>query len=169
MDLSNPRSRGRKNARRSNPKAVFFVFLALVLGSFGGLVFAATFVAGGVDKSGYTQDHGLSRSGIVTSVTSQGGRAPSSDVEVRLTEPVNGQVATTAHFHPITSLKPGAAVQVLVDPQDPSYAEFPGHRYIQSYVAQVIAVTFLVSLAFSAFGAAWWGRVWYRQRRRMAG
>lgn len=169
MDLSNPRSRGRRTARRSNPKGVFFICLAIALGSVGGLIFVATFVAGGVNKSGYTQDHGLPRSGIVTSVTNYEGRDPASDVGVRLAEPVNGQVATTAHIHPVTSLKTGAAVQVLVDPQDPGYAEFPGHRYIESYVDQVAAGALLACIAFNAFGAAWWGRVWYRQRHRMAG
>lgn len=165
VDLSYSRSKGRKNVGRGNPKMVFFICLVLLICSFGGLMLMATVVAGGANKSGYTQAHGLSRSGIVTGVTNNEGRVPSSDVGVRLAQPVDGQTTTTAHVAPVTSLKVGAAVRVLVDPQDPGYAEFPGERYIQSYVAQVGAAAMLVTIAFFAFAAAWWGRIWYRQRR----
>jgi hypothetical protein len=151
---------------RQNPKAVFFISLALALGSFGFLMLTATVVAAKASKSGYTQAHGLPRSGIVTSVANHEGKAPFADVGVRLGEPVNGQAVTTAHVRPITSLKPGAAVRVLVDPKDPRYAEFPGQRYTQESAAQVPAATFLACFAFFAFAAAWWGRVWYRQRQR---
>jgi hypothetical protein len=167
MDMSNvSRNRGRKNPRRQNPKVVFFISLALALGSFAGLMLAATVVAAAVSKSGYTQAHGLLRSGIVTSVTNHEGKADSADVGVRLREPVNGQAATTAHVPAVTSLKPGAAVRVLVDPKDPGYAEFPGQRYTQKSAAQVEAAASLACLAFFTFVAAWWGRVWYRQRKR---
>jgi hypothetical protein len=166
MGISTPRNRGRRNARRQNPKVVFFISLALALGSFGSLMFTATVVAAAVSKSGYTQAHGLLRSGIVTSVTNHEGKDPSADVGVRLGEPVNGKAATTAHVHPLTSLKPGAAVRVLVDPKDPGYAEFPGQRYTQKSVAQVGAATFLACFAFFAFVAARWGRMWCRQRKR---
>lgn len=166
MAISTPRNRGRKNTRRQNPKVVFFISLALALGSFGSLMFTATVVAAAASKSGYTQAHGLLRSGIVTSVTNYEGKDPSADIGVRLGEPVNGQAATTAHVHPLTSLKPGAAVRVLVDPKDPGYAEFPGQRYTQKSVAQVSAAAFLACFAFFAFIAARGGRMWYRQRKR---
>ena len=126
----------------------------------------ATVVANAASKSGYTQAHGLPRSGIVTTVANHDGKDPSADVGVRLAEPVNGQTATTAHVHPLTSLKPGAAVRVLVDPKDPGYAEFPGKRYTLESAAQVGAATFLVTFAFFTFMAARWGLVWYRQRKR---
>jgi hypothetical protein len=74
---------------------------------------------------------------------------------------------TIAHVHPLTSMKPGAVVQVLVDPKDPSYAEFPGKRYIQESAAQVAPATFLACFAFFAFVAAWWGRMCYRQRKQI--
>ena len=147
---------------------VFFICLAFVLCSFGGLIYTATVVAATVSKSGYTQAHGLPRSGIVTSVTNHHDRVGSADVGVRLGEPVNGQAVTTAHLHSLTSLEPGAAVRVLVDPKDPGYAEFPGQRYAQNSEAQAGAITFLACLAFFSFAAAWWGRVWYRQHKRSA-
>lgn len=162
--LAGQRTQARKRAR--NPGAVFLIGLALTLGSVGGLLFTATVVNAAASKSGNTQAHGLLRSGTVTSVTNHETRDPSSDVGVRLEEPVNGRATTTAHVRPITSLKLGAAVQVLVDPQDPGYAEFPGHRYVQNAVAQVAAALFLACIAFFAFVTARWGRVWLRQHRR---
>jgi hypothetical protein len=166
VDTSNSRNRGRKKAKRQNPKMMFFINLALALGCFGALILTATVVAGAVNKSGYTQAHGLPRSGIVTSLTNYDGKDPSSEVRVRLEEPVNGQAVTTAHIRPVTSLKPGATVRVLVDPKDPGYAEFSGHRYQSNSVARVSAAASLAFIALFAFTAAWWGRVWYRQRKR---
>lgn len=145
---------------------VFFICLALALGSFGALMFTATVVVGAANKSGYTQAHGLLRSGIVTSVTNHEGRGASSDVGVRLEEPVDGHTVTTAYFSPLTPLKPGAAVRVLVDPNDPGYAEFPGHRFESNSLAQISAAAFLAGIGFFTFAAVWWGRAWYRQRKR---
>ncbi len=142
------------------------MWLTFALLSLGGLMFVATVVSAAANRSGYTQAHGLPRSGIVTSVANHTGKGSSADVGVRLGEPVDGQAATTAHLPSVTSLKPGMAVRVLVDPRDPSYAEFPGQRYIQKVTAQVGAAFFLASLAVFAFLAAWWGRVWLRQRQR---
>lgn len=169
MSDSNFHRGGRKNARRQNPRVVFFICLVLALLSFGGLIFTATVVAAAASKSGYTQAHGLQRSGIVTSVANHSGRGASADVGVRLEEPVDGQAATTAHLPTVTSLKPGMAVRILVDPKDPRYAEFPGQRYVQKLAAQVGAAASLAVLAFFAFGAAWSGRAWHRQHKRAKG
>lgn len=145
---------------------VVLICLVIALGCAGSLVFIDTNFAAAVDQSGYTQAHGLLRSGTVTSVTNHQTKSPSSDLGVRLDQPVDGQVTTTAHVSPITSLTPGATVRVLVDPQNPSYAEFPGQRYIQQSSLDVATIALAVCLAFFVLTAAWWGRVWYRQRRR---
>jgi hypothetical protein len=167
MGKSNFWTGGRKGARRpTTPRQWFFTWLACALLSFAGLVFVATVVSAAANKSGYTQAHGLPRSGIVTSVANQTGKSPSADVGVRLRDPVDGQAATTAHLPSVTSLKPGMTVRVLVDPQDPSYAEFPGRRYIPKLTAQMGAAVFLASIAVFAFLASWSGRVWLRQRQR---
>jgi hypothetical protein len=153
--------------RPTMPRQWFFTWLAFAVLSFGGLVLVATVVSAAANKSGYTQAHGLLRSGIVTTVANHIGRGGSSaDVGVRLAEPVDGRAATTAHLPSVTSLKPGMTVRVLIDPQDPSYAEFPGQRYIPKATAQLGAAISLASLAVFAFLAAWWGRVWLRQRQR---
>lgn len=167
MNTYNSRNTGRKTSGRRNPKMVFFICLAATLGCFGALIYTATVLAGAANESAYTQAHGLSRSGTVISVTNYNGRDQSSDVQVRLEVPVDGQTVTTAHLPALTSLKPGAATQVLVDPKDPGYAEFPGHRYTPSSTAQVSAVAMLACIAFFAFSAAWWGRMWFRQRKSM--
>lgn len=161
MDTSNSRTKGRKQARRQNPREIFFIWLVLTLGCVSGLIS----VISGVNKSGYTQAHGQSRSGIVTSVTNHHGKASSADVGVRLEEPVNGHAVTTVQIHALTSLKPGAAVRVLVDPKDPGYAEFPGHRYKTTASGVVLVLLLLPCTAIFALAAAWWGWVWYRQRK----
>jgi hypothetical protein len=140
---------------------MFFILLALTLGCVGGLLS----VIAGVNKSGYTQAHGLSRSGIVTSVTNYEGKGRSSSVGVRLEEPVNGLAVTTVKYRDLTSLKPGAEVRVLVDPKDPGYAEFPGHPYETKVAGVVLVVLLLPCAALCALAAVWWGGVWYRQRK----
>jgi hypothetical protein len=158
---------GRKGARRpATPRQWFFMWLTCALLTFGCLMFVATVVSAAANKSGYTQAHGLPRSGFVTSVANHVGRGSSADVGVRLGEPVDGQAATTAHLPSVTSLKPGMTVRVLVDPRDPSYAEFPGQRYVPKATAQLGAAFFLASFAVCVSFAAWWGRVWLRQRQR---
>jgi hypothetical protein len=166
---SNLHRRGRQRTRRQNPKVVFFICLAFVLLSFAGLMYVATVVAAAASKSGYTQAHGLQRTGIVTSVSNHSGKGSSADVGVRLEEPVDGQATTTAHLPNVTSLKPGAVVRVLVDPKDTGYAEFPGQRYVQKVAAQVGAAASLAFLAFWAFWAARYGRAWHRARKRTEG
>jgi hypothetical protein len=167
MGKSNFRTGGRKGAGRpSTPRQWFFLCLACALFSFAGLMYVATVVSAAASKSGYTQAHGLPRSGIVTSVANHTGKSSSADVGVRLGEPVDGQAATTAHLPSVTSLKPGMTVRVLVDPRDPSYAEFPGQRYVPKIQAQLDAAIFLAMFVVCVFLAAWWGRVLLRQRQR---
>ncbi|WP_328461695.1 hypothetical protein OG896_33825 [Streptomyces sp. NBC_00669] len=167
MNKSGSRNRGGKNTRRGNPKMVFLMSLVLALGSLGALIFVPKVAAEAVGKSGYTQAHGLARSGIVTRVTNHHGKVPFADIEVRLGEPVDGQATTTVHDPSLTSLKPGAAVRVLVDPKGPGYAEFPGRRFNGNSTSQQDAVRLLllVCCAAFAFTAAWWGREWYRDHK----
>jgi hypothetical protein len=114
------------------------------------------------DKSAYTQAHGVSRNGIVTSVTNSGGRTRFSEVAVRL----DAQATTTAHVEPVTSLKPGATVRVLVDPQDPGYAEFPGQPFSPTFPVLVTVLIIVGLLAIAGFVAPRFGLAWLRQRRK---
>jgi hypothetical protein len=159
----------RSRSRRQNPKALFFICLAFCIAWFAALMIVSTVLAGTANKSSYTQAHGLSRDGTVTSVHDYDGRDASTDLGVRLAEPVGGQPATTAHVRGISSLKADAAVRVLVDPQDPGYAELPGQPYTPKSSAQVAAAFSLVMIALFVFATAWSGRAWYRQRKRLDG
>jgi len=115
------------------------------------------------DRSAYTQAHGLMRSGIVTSVANQGHGG--ADVGVRLTEPVAGHATTTAHVPAKVSLSPGAAVQVLVDPQDPGYAELPRQQFVLKSAIQLVVIIGVVLSAGFIFGTVMAGRAWRRQSR----
>jgi hypothetical protein len=161
VDTSNPRTERRKQAERQRSRKMFFILLALTAGCVSGLLS----VIAEVNKSSYTQAHGLSRSGIVTSVTNYDGKGRSSDIGVRLEEPVNGRAVTTVQYDDLTSLKPGAAVRVLVDPKNPGYAEFPGHPTNTKVYGVVLVVLILPCALLFALATAWWGGVWYRQRK----
>lgn len=80
-------------------------------------------------QSSYTQAHGVRRAARVISETTGTAKQPNSALTVRLGEPVNGHDTTTVHFHGTTAYSPGALVAIVVDPQDPGYAEFPGAPY----------------------------------------
>jgi hypothetical protein len=157
-----------KARQKPNPRLLFFLCLGLMLLSLGSFaVILATLVVP-FDKSAYTQAHGLLQSGIVTSVANQEGRTDSADVGVRLARPVGGQPTTTAHVPTRVSLSPGAAVQVLVDPQDPGYAELPHQPYTLKSSAQVGAIVGLVLIAASTAGTVVSAWAWRRQRRGQA-
>ena len=111
-----------------------------------------------------TQTHGPLRSGIVTTVTTEG-KGNASDLGIRLRAPADGQTTATIRTLPVTSLKPGATVQVLVDPQDPGYAEFPGQPGTEQSLSLAFPLIFLMPFMVMVFGAIWTGRAWLRQRR----
>jgi hypothetical protein len=115
------------------------------------------------DRSAYTQAHGLLRSGIVTSVANQSNSG--ADVGVRLTQSVAGHATTTAHVPAKVSLSPGAAVQVLVDPKDPGYAELPRQQFVLKSTTQLVVIIGLVLIAGFTFGTVMAGRAWRRQSR----
>jgi hypothetical protein len=48
---------------------------------------------------------------------------------VRLSRPVKSHETTTAHIEGAPPYSPGAPITVVVDPQDPGYAELPGAPY----------------------------------------
>jgi hypothetical protein len=80
-------------------------------------------------RSQYVQHHGLSESGVVQSVrnikhVSRSSTWYTSDVTVRLNQPVDGVDVTLAHFPHRSSLHVEDSARVLVDPRQPGYAEF---------------------------------------------
>jgi hypothetical protein len=95
--------------------------------------------------SSFVQAHGVRRAAVILSVdniahttttmTSPGGNQPAvatttttytADVLVSLADPVGGQARTTVHVPGYEKDGVGDALTVLVDPNDPGYAELPG-------------------------------------------
>jgi hypothetical protein len=82
--------------------------------------------------SSYTQAHGVRRAARVISEDVGTGKDPTEALVVRLSGPVNGHGTTTVHIQHIQDVptySPGAPLTVVVDPQDPAYAELPGFPY----------------------------------------
>jgi hypothetical protein len=86
-------------------------------------------------RSALVQGHGIRSSGTVLAVHNhaycgaRGACIPRADVAVKLSAPVDGITTTVAYYPYLSFLRRGQTVTVLVDPHQPGYAEFPGHRY----------------------------------------
>jgi len=83
-------------------------------------------------RSSYTQAHGISRAARVISEDVGTGKAPTSAATVQLSEPVNGHDMTTVYIQGAPAYSPGTTITVVVDPQDPGYAELPNAPYTSS-------------------------------------
>lgn len=119
-------------------------------------------------ESAYTQAHGASRAATVISVTSNGSNSGSEIVAASLASPAGGQQTTTVHVPSTQSFPAGAALQVLIDPQDPGYAELPGQRYTTASTAWGTAAAFWLIAALLMLLMIPAARSWGRQRRRRA-
>ena len=112
---------------------ILLVMLGMVAVGTAIIVAASVPAYGNAARSSYTQAHGVRRvaevmiqnAGTEDYPSRGGGRVPTSTAAVWLSEPVNGHDTTTVHVHG-APLYPDASVTVLVDPQDPGYAELPG-------------------------------------------
>jgi len=80
-------------------------------------------------RTSYTQAHGVRQAARVISEHTSTGKYPTSALVVRLSGPVNGHDTTTVHIQGAPTYSSGAPVTVVVDSQDPGYAELPGARY----------------------------------------
>jgi hypothetical protein len=107
--------------------------LVWVVGVSVGLVLAAIVGFSDWQRTQETQHHGLTASGVVTKVVAvshssgRTGSYMSYNLDVRLSPPVRDHYATTVHTCDQSSpASVGQTVEVLVDPDDPGYAELPG-------------------------------------------
>ena len=91
--------------------------------------------------SNYTQHQGILDSGIISNVSNTRSDHGSWSAAVRITldRPVDGATSTTLTVGNEVNSPDGTPVSVLVDPQDPAHAEYPGRP---TYPLQV-PVTFL--------------------------
>jgi hypothetical protein len=78
--------------------------------------------------SNYTQHHGVPDSGTISNVsnTRSDRGSWSATVQITLDRPVDGATSTTLTFGNAVNSPDGTPVTVLVDPQDPAHAEYPG-------------------------------------------
>jgi hypothetical protein len=116
--------------------------------------------------SNYTQHHGILDSGTISNVSNtQSGRGGwSAAVQITLDRPVDGATRTTLTVGNAVDSPDGTPVTVLVDPQDPAHAEYPGRP---DYPLQA-AFMFLVPTGVSAllFIVAVWRLAVIRYRNR---
>ena len=123
---------GRPGRRRAGNKIGILIWLIVILGA-GAVLIAGSVVAhGDAARTSYTQAHGVRRAAHVLSEDTSTGRDPTSTLAVQLSGPVNGHGMTTVHIQGTPTYSPGALVTVVVDPQDPGYAELPGAPYTSS-------------------------------------
>jgi hypothetical protein len=141
-----------------HPAVVLWVSVAMVCGVAVGLVLAIVFGALAAGKSAETQDHGVPRTATVLSMTIKNATGknagPATETfDVRLDSPVGGRSATTVHVPGDSAWYVNdATVQVLVDPQDAGYAEFPGQPLTTSTVPWGTVIPLLAGLIL--FGQA---------------
>lgn len=145
---------GRRQAHHSRKAEV--VILAVVV-----IVLVAATIGGysGWQQSKETQDHGISESAYVTQVISiwnstRYGGYYTYNLAVNLSTPVHGRRTTVVHTNyqsPPASV--GQTISVLVDPDDPGYAELPGAPAGSGWgvvFPLVVAAVFVLLLALSA-------------------
>ena len=124
----------RSGTRRAG--AIFGITVwVLMTGGGGALLFHSAQEHGDAARSSYTQAHGVRQAARVISERSSPGdnpKHPTSALVVRLSRPVTGHDTTTVHIQGAPTYSPGTLVTVVVDPQDPGYAELPGAPYTTS-------------------------------------
>ena len=105
--------------------------------------------------SNYTQHHGILDSGTISNVsnTRSDRGSWSATVQIALDRPVGGATSTTLTVGNAVNSPDGTPVTVLVDPQDPAHAEYPGRP--ASLQAAVIFLSFTGVLALLFIFAVW--------------
>jgi Protein of unknown function (DUF3592) len=122
-----------RRGRRNSPVtlAVMTVFAtAFCVGLAVGTV--STHTAGNL--SAFVQKHGQRTVATVVSIdniqhSSRYGNWYTSQTTVALPAPIDGQSSSTVYYPAALSYSAGTPVQVLVDPDRPAYAEYPGSPY----------------------------------------
>jgi hypothetical protein len=160
LDASGRRARHSKHSAR-NTAVIFTVF---------GLISLGLLPIGLHDahRSAYTQAHGVASIGTVISVHNNQSCNKgscwwtSADLVDLTTPPVNGATTTTLRTPYATSLKAGNTVSFLVDPQEPSWAEIPGHPLDHASAWYAFVIIGGLYLLIAALG---WYLLWRRTRR----
>jgi hypothetical protein len=165
--------------RRLSGRAAGLIAVLIVL--FIGAVFIIVSLAlrSSAARSSFVQAHGVRREAVIlnvdniahTSTTTTGSGSGkhtvtsttyTAEVLVRLADPVDGQARATVHVPRYETDGPGDTLTVLVDPDDPGYAELP----CSPSTPAVLPTIFLAVGAFLAVVAATGGALIARSWRR---
>jgi hypothetical protein len=155
--------------RRAGTIILILFWLILILGPGTLLIVGSVLEHGDAARTSYTQAHGARRAARVISEDAGTGNDPTSALAVRLSEPVNGHDTTTVHIQGAPTYSPGAPVTVVVDLQDPGYAELPGAPYTTSVEFWTFLVVGLGCILVFPFGLGLAVLQQLRSRRRLRG
>ena len=142
--------------------AVIFLILSFALRSSAAL-------------SSFVQAHGVRREAVILNVDNIAQKNGSGSVKtyvaevlVRLADPVDGQTQTTVHVPNRETEGPGGTLTVLVDPDDPGYAELPGSPYTPGVLVTILLAVGAFLIVVAAAGSALIARSRRRSRHRAA-
>ena len=129
----------------------------LMLASIAGLALFGTLSGFSLPNyflSNYTQHHGILDSGTVSNVSNTRSDHGSWSATVRITldRPVDGATSTTLTVGNEVNSPDGTSVTVLVDPQDPAHAEYPGRPTYPPWVPIMFLCFTGVSALLFIFG-----------------
>jgi hypothetical protein len=169
--------------RRLSGRAAGLVAMLIVLVI--GVVFVIVSLAlrSSAARSSFVQAHGVRREAVIlnvdniahTSTTTTGSGSSrhtrtsttyTAEVLVRLADPVGGQARTTVHVPRYETGGPGDTVTVLVDPDDPGYAELPGSPSTPAVLPTIFLAVGAFLAVVSVTGSALIARSWRRSSRR---
>ena len=126
-------------------------------------------------RSSFVQAHGVRREAVILSVDNIAQKNGSGSVKtyvaevlVRLADPVDGQTQTTVHVPNRETEGPGGTLTLLVDPDDPGYAELPGSPYTPGVLVTILLAVGAFLIVVAAAGSALIARSRRRSRHRAA-
>jgi TRAP-type C4-dicarboxylate transport system permease small subunit len=131
--------RWRRSGRRSLAAPIMTsLALLMYLGVVAGFAAYAVNMYAQAALSSYVQHHGVHRTGGIVRVQniehqlSKTGPSYSAQITVALAPPINGHSTTVVHDPHGSNLIAGEGLEILVDPQQPGYAELPGQPFGQN-------------------------------------
>jgi hypothetical protein len=157
----------RAPARRLRMGAGLF---GLMLASIAGLAMFGTLSGLSLPNyflSNYTQHHGILDSGTISNVSNSRTERGSwwATVQITLDRPVDGATSTTLTVGNEVNSPDGTSVTVLVDPQDPAHAEYPGRPTYPPWMLIMFLCLTVVSALLLIFGVWQLAVIRFRNRR----
>jgi hypothetical protein len=142
----------------------------LMLASIAGLALFGTLSGFSLPNyflSNYTQHHGIVDSGTISNVINSRTERGSwwATVQITLDRPVDGATSTTLTVRNEVNSPDGTSVTVLVDPQDPAHAEYPGRPTYPPWVPIMFLCFTGVSALLFIFGVWRLAVIRFRNRR----